>query len=74
MRASDIDTVYLNGYGFAAWRGGPMWQADAMGLAKVAERIRFYEKKYGPRWKIAPLIERMAKDGTTFAARDKAAV
>src|SRR5262249_56385543 len=40
LRASDIDTMYLNGYGFPAWRGGPMWQADHMGLVKVAERIR----------------------------------
>ena len=72
MRSSDIDTVYLNGYGFLAWRGGPMWQADAMGLDKVAERIKFYEKKYGPRWKLSPLIERLAKDGGTFAGLDKA--
>ena len=71
-RSSDIDTIYLNGYGFQAWRGGPMWQADAMGLEKVAERIKFYEKKYGPRWTIAPLIERLAKEGGTFAGRDKA--
>ncbi len=72
LRSSDIDTVYLNGYGFLAWRGGPMWQADAMGLAKVSERIKFYEKKYGERWKVAPLIERLAKDGGTFSALDKA--
>ena len=72
QRASDIDTIYLNGYGFQAWRGGPMWQADAMGLDKVAERIKFYQAKYGERWKIAPLIERLAKDGGTFAGRDKA--
>ncbi len=72
QRASDIDTIYLNGYGFLAWRGGPMWQADEMGLAKVAEKIRAYEAKYGKRWALAPLIDRLAKDGGTFAARDKA--
>ena len=72
MRSSDIDTIYINGYGFQAWRGGPMWQADAMGLAKVAERIKFYETKYGERWKVAGLIERLAKDGGTFAGLDKA--
>ncbi len=49
-----------------------MWQADNMGLDKVAERIKFYEKKYGERWKIAPLIEKLAKDGGTFAGLDKA--
>ena len=72
MRSSDIDTIYINGYGFQAWRGGPMWQADAMGLAKVAERIKFYETKYGERWKVAGLIEKLAKDGGTFAGLDKA--
>jgi 3-hydroxyacyl-CoA dehydrogenase len=70
LRASDIDTMYLNGYGFPAWRGGPMWQADQMGLTKVAERIKVYAAKYGERWKIAPLIERLAAEGQTFAARD----
>ncbi len=72
LRSSDIDTVYINGYGFQAWRGGPMWQADAMGLVKVAERIKFYEKKYGERWRIAPLIEKLAASDGTFAALDKA--
>jgi 3-hydroxyacyl-CoA dehydrogenase len=47
-----------------------MWQADNMGLKKVAERIKAYEAKYGPRWKIAPLIERLAAEGGTFAALD----
>jgi len=70
LRASDIDTMYLNGYGFPAWRGGPMWQADAMGLKKLADRIKAYEAKYGPRWKIAALIERLAAEDATFAALD----
>ena len=70
LRASDIDTMYLNGYGFPAWRGGPMWQADQMGLKKVAERIKLYAAKHGERWKIAPLIERLAAEGQTFAALD----
>jgi 3-hydroxyacyl-CoA dehydrogenase len=64
LRASDIDTMYLNGYGFPAWRGGPMWQVDnVIGMQKAAERIKAYEAKYGPRWKIAPLIEKLAADG-----------
>ena len=58
--------MYLNGYGFPAWRGGPMWQADNMGLKKVAERIKAYEAKYGARWKIAPLIEKLAAEGGTL--------
>ena len=70
LRASDCDVMYLNGYGFPAWRGGPMWQADNMGLKKVAERIKAYEAKYGARWKIAPLIEKLAAEGGTFAGLD----
>jgi 3-hydroxyacyl-CoA dehydrogenase len=71
LRASDIDTMYLNGYGFPAWRGGPMWQADHLGLARVADRIGAYHATYGDRWKIAPLIEKLAADGGSFAAMDK---
>jgi 3-hydroxyacyl-CoA dehydrogenase len=71
LRASDIDIMYLNGYGFPAWRGGPMWQADHMGLGKVAERIRAYEARYGQRWQLAPLIAKLAKEGGSFADYDK---
>jgi 3-hydroxyacyl-CoA dehydrogenase len=71
LRASDIDTMYLNGYGFPAWRGGPMWQVDnVIGMQKATERIKAYEAKYGARWKIAPLVEKLAADGGTFAALD----
>ena len=71
LRASDIDTMYLNGYGFPAWRGGPMWQVDnVIGMKKAAEKIKAYEAKYGPRWKIAPLIEKLAAENGTFAALD----
>ena len=71
LRASDCDVMYLNGYGFPAWRGGPMWQVDnVIGMKQAAERIKAYEAKYGPRWRIAPLIERLAAEGGTFAALD----
>jgi 3-hydroxyacyl-CoA dehydrogenase len=71
LRASDIDTMYLNGYGFPAWRGGPMWQVDnVIGMKKAAERIKAYEAKYGARWKIAPLIEKLAAEDATFASLD----
>ena len=72
LRASDCDTMYLNGYGFPGWRGGPMWQVDnVISLKAAAEKIKAYEAKYGARWKIAPLIERLAKEGGTFAGLDK---
>ena len=68
LRASDIDTIYLTGYGFPAWRGGPMWQIEnAIGLKATAEKIRAYEAKYGPRWRLAPLIERLAGTGGSLA-------
>jgi 3-hydroxyacyl-CoA dehydrogenase len=68
LRASDIDTMYLNGYGFPAWRGGPMWQVDnVIGMKAAAEKIKAYEGRYGARWKIAPLIARLAAEGGTFA-------
>ncbi|MBX9590615.1 MAG: enoyl-CoA hydratase/isomerase family protein [Hyphomonadaceae bacterium] len=71
LRASDIDTMYLNGYGFPAWRGGPMWQVDnVIGMQKAAERIKAYAAKYGARWKVAPLIEKLAAENGTFAALD----
>ncbi len=64
--------MYLNGYGFPGWRGGPMWQVDnVIGLKAAAEKIKAYEAKYGARWKIAPLIERLAKEDGTFAALDR---
>ena len=72
LRASDIDTMYLNGYGFPGWRGGPMWQVDnVIGLKEAAEKIKAYEAKYGARWKIAPLLERLAKEGGTLAGLDR---
>jgi acyl-CoA reductase-like NAD-dependent aldehyde dehydrogenase len=70
LRASDCDTMYLNGYGFPGWRGGPMWQVDnVIGMKAAAEKIKAYEARYGARWKIAPLIERLAKEGGTFAKK-----
>ena len=38
QRAADIDTIYITGYGFPAYRGGPMWYADTVGLRKIYER------------------------------------
>ncbi len=72
LRASDIDVVYLYGYGFPRWRGGPMYHADSLGLAHVRDRIRHYGAVLGAqRWTPAPLIERLAAEGGSFADRDK---
>jgi 3-hydroxyacyl-CoA dehydrogenase len=72
LRSSDIDTMYLNGYGFPGWRGGPMWQVDnVIGMKEAAAKIKAYEAMYGARWKIAPLIEKLAREDGTFAALDR---
>jgi len=71
LRASDIDVVYVNGYGFPAWRGGPMFYADLAGLGKVLERVRQFEHDHGARWTPAPLLTRLAAEGRTFREYDK---
>lgn len=70
LRASDIDVVYLNGYGFPAWRGGPMFYADTVGLGKVYERIRQFEKELGQRWKPANLLRKLAEEKKSFREWD----
>ena len=71
LRAGDIDVVYMNGYGFPAYRGGPMWFADTIGLARVLERVKEFEAQHGEGWKPAPLLEELAAAGSTFAAWDR---
>jgi len=67
LRASDIDIVYVTGYGFPAKRGGPMYYADQIGLANVyADVKRFYEA-YGYWWTPAPLLEKLAASHGKFA-------
>jgi 3-hydroxyacyl-CoA dehydrogenase len=71
LRAVDIDIIYLNGYGFPAYRGGPMWHADTVGLQKVYERICEFHQQHGELWAPAPLLKRLAEEGKTFAQFDK---
>jgi 3-hydroxyacyl-CoA dehydrogenase len=67
LRAVDIDIIYLNGYGFPAQRGGPMWYADSVGLKKVYERVREFEQAHGENWRPAPLLKQFAEQGKSFA-------
>jgi 3-hydroxyacyl-CoA dehydrogenase len=67
LRASDIDIIYLNGYGFPAYRGGPMWYADTVGLKHVYARISEFHRQHGEIWQPAPLLARLAEQGKTFA-------
>jgi 3-hydroxyacyl-CoA dehydrogenase len=71
LRASDIDIIYLNGYGFPAYRGGPMWYADTVGLKQVLARISEFHRQHGEIWQPAPLLVRLAEQGKTFASFGK---
>jgi len=67
LRAVDIDIIYINGYGFPAYRGGPMWYADALGLDKVCGRILQFQEQHGELWQPAPLLTQLAKEKRKFA-------
>ena len=71
QRASDIDVIYANGYGFPAWRGGPMFYADRTGLAHIHDRILAFQQELGSRWAPAPLLTRLAASGGTFREHDR---
>jgi 3-hydroxyacyl-CoA dehydrogenase len=71
LRAVDIDIIYINGYGFPAYRGGPMWHADTVGLQKVYQRICEFHQQHGELWEPAPLLRRLVETGKTFAEFDK---
>jgi 3-hydroxyacyl-CoA dehydrogenase len=67
LRAVDIDVIYLNGYGFPAYRGGPMWYADTIGLRKVYDRVCEFRRQHGELWEPAALLKRLAEANQTFA-------
>jgi 3-hydroxyacyl-CoA dehydrogenase len=69
QRASDVDVVYLTGYGFPRFRGGPMLYADMLGLPNVTRRMHAFAAMPGADaefWTPAPLLARLAADGRTF--------
>src|SRR6185295_4600469 len=70
LRAADIDTIYLSGYGFPGYRGGPMWYADTVGLKKVLDRTVSFQRQHGDLWEPAPLLRQLAESGRTFASWD----
>jgi 3-hydroxyacyl-CoA dehydrogenase len=67
LRSVDIDIIYLNGYGFPAHRGGPMWYADTVGMRKVYDRVCEFREQHGELWEPAPLLQRLAEANQTFA-------
>tara|TARA_B100002003_G_scaffold250559_1_gene290402 strand:+ start:3123 stop:5225 length:2103 start_codon:yes stop_codon:yes gene_type:complete len=71
LRAGDIDTVYVNGYGFPTYVGGPMWYADTQGLDGVLADIQSYFEESGDDvWKPAELLKKLVADGDNFASLD----
>jgi len=67
LRASDIDVVYIYGYGFPRFRGGPMFHADSVGLDQVYEAVKRFHGQHGVFWEPAPLLERLAREGGRFS-------
>ena len=68
QRPSDVDVVYVYGYGFPAHRGGPLHYADAIGLARVLERICEFRERFGiENWTPAPLLEKLVKENRSLS-------
>ena len=67
LRASDIDVIWIYGYGWPRYRGGPMHYADSIGLKVIRDRLREFESQFGEAFKPAALLDRLADEGKTFA-------
>jgi 3-hydroxyacyl-CoA dehydrogenase len=66
IRPSDIDIVWVNGYGWPVYRGGPMFYGDTVGLANVVAKLKEYGPKLGADFRISPLLEKLAAEGKRF--------
>jgi 3-hydroxyacyl-CoA dehydrogenase len=66
IRPSDIDIVWINGYGWPVYRGGPMFYADTVGLANVVAKLKEYAPKLGKDFTVSPLLEKLAAEGKRF--------
>lgn len=72
-RPVDVDMVFLFGYGFPRFRGGPLHYADTIGAKNLVARITEYAKEDANYWQVPPLLQKMADEGTTFADLNKGA-
>ena len=68
QRASDIDIVWINGYGWPVYRGGPMFWGESVGLAKIVEALRGYQATHGEAFRPSALLERLAAEGKGFGS------
>ena len=66
QRASDIDVVWINGYGWPVYTGGPMFWADTVGLPKILDALKSYEAKMGEAFKPSALLEKLVAEGRGF--------
>ena len=66
QRSGDLDIVYINGYGFPIWRGGPMFYANKLGLDEVVTKLKEFSTMDNDFWKPAPLLEKLATEGQFF--------
>ena len=69
LRASDIDVVWVYGYGWPVYRGGPMFHADEVGVDRIVARLKELEAAHGEEWRPAALLERVASEGGRIGAR-----
>jgi 3-hydroxyacyl-CoA dehydrogenase len=69
IRASDIDVIWVYGYGWPVYRGGPMFWADSLGLKTLRDRILEFRRAHGEHWTPAPLLDRLANEGKTFTGQ-----
>jgi 3-hydroxyacyl-CoA dehydrogenase len=66
IRASDIDVIWVYGYGWPIYRGGPMFWADQVGLRTIRERLLEWQRREGDVWKPAARLERLVAEGRGF--------
>jgi 3-hydroxyacyl-CoA dehydrogenase len=66
QRSGDMDIVYINGYGFPIWRGGPMFYANQLGLSEVINKMNDFSELDAHFWKPAPLLRKLADESGTF--------
>jgi 3-hydroxyacyl-CoA dehydrogenase len=67
-RPGDVDVVWIYGYGFPVWRGGPLRWADSIGIATIVDDMREFERVHGSKWTPAPLLVELVQSGGTFGA------
>lgn len=70
IRASDIDVIWLHGYGFPRWRGGPMFYADMVGLPEIVATMDRFHGEWGDKWEPAALLRELADGGSSFKEWD----